>query len=65
MIISKKKYRAMCDLIATQREALKLLAEQNLLLQRKLRSEIAILMTQQQNDIDFPATEKLHEDKLF
>lgn len=61
MIISKKKYNEMCKLISLQRDAIRLLEEQT----RILKRTICECMVQQPHDIDFPATEKLHEDKLF
>lgn len=61
MIISKKKYKKMCDLIILQSEIIRLSGE-NI---HKLRRTICDFMVQQPQDIDFPATEKLHEDKLF
>lgn len=61
MIISKKKYKKMCNLIVMQRELIRLLEEQN----KTLKRTICDCMVQKPHDIDFPATEKLHEDKFI
>lgn len=67
MIISKKKYKAMIEVMEKQRECIRLLDEQCDILKKIVKKTTlsSIYGTMATKDIDFPATEKLHEDKLF
>lgn len=67
MIISKKKYKAMIKVMEKQRECIRLLEEQNDILTEiiKKRTNFFNNGLRTISNIDFPATEKLHEDKLF
>lgn len=63
MIISKKKYKEMCELIVQQRSVIRLLEIQNDLIKKSALN--TFYGSKALHDIDFPATEKLHEDKIY
>ena len=67
MIISKKKYTEICNLIITQRETIRLLEEQCDLLKKVVKKSNlnSIYGTVATHDIDFPNSKKSYEDKIY
>lgn len=66
MIISKRKYKEMCNLIVTQRETIRLLEEKcNLLNPILKKTTISSIYGMTANDIDFPNSKKGCEDKFI
>ena len=64
MIISKKKYKAMAEVIVRQRECIRLLEEQNCLL-AKIIKKTTNYDIKPISDLDFPNSHKSCENKLF
>lgn len=66
MIISKKKYEEMIDCLREAQKAINRLQKENDCLKTILKkTNLSSIYGMTAANIDFPATEKLHEDTLF